>query len=71
MEVKTKLETDLEYRLNDIKDNLKRKIISDIIKKEDWYKKIDFDTAISILQDLGYNLEESKEIYILLNSNEK
>lgn len=71
MKVKTKLETDLEYRLNDIKDNLKRKIISDIIKKEDWYKKIDFDTSISILQDLGYNLEESKEIYILLNSNEK
>ena len=71
MEVKTKLETDLEYRLNDIKDNLKRKIISDIIKKEDWYKKIDFDTVISILKDLGYNLEESKEIYILLNSNEK
>ena len=30
MEVKTKLETDLEYRLNDIKDNLKRKIISGI-----------------------------------------
>lgn len=59
---------DLEHRLNKIEDKRKQKLISTIIKKDKWYNNIDFDTYISIMQDLGYNNDEAKEIYILYNT---
>lgn len=59
---------DLELRLNKIEDKRKQKLISTIIKKDKWYNNIDFDTYISIMQDLGYNNDEAKEIYILYNT---
>lgn len=59
---------DLEHRLNKIEDKRKQKLISTIIKKDKWYNNINFDTYISIMQDLGYNNDEAKEIYILYNT---
>ena len=60
----------IESRLNQIQDQEKKKLISTIIKNEKWYRDINFDTYISIMQDLGYNQNEAKDIYVLLNSKE-
>lgn len=60
----------IESRLNQIQDQEKKKLISTIIKNEKWYRDINFDTYISIMQDLGYNQNEAKDIYVILNSKE-
>ena len=59
----------LESKINKIQDSRKKKLISTITSKKDWYKNINFDTYISIMQDLEYTIEEAKKIYISKNSN--
>lgn len=61
---------DLESRLENIQDKKKKNLILSIIRKDKWYSSINFDTYVSIMQDLGYDQNEAKKIYVLLNSKE-
>ena len=71
MKMKSKIEQDIKFRVNQIEDEQKKKIIKTIIDKKEWYYAIKFDTYISIMQDLGYDIKETKDIYIYLNTNNK
>ena len=50
-------------RINNITDERKKKLITSILKKDNWYVNVSFDTAISILMDLGYSKEEAILIF--------
>ena len=68
MDTKDRVIQELKDRTNLIYDEKKRKIISSIINHADWYKVVTLDTFISILNDLNYNVDEAKNIYVLLNT---
>lgn len=54
---------EINDRVPSIKDERKKKLITSILKKNDWYLSINLDTFISILIDLGYSKEEALNIY--------
>jgi len=60
---------ELLKRVNNIKDEKKKKVIASILKNKNWYKELSMDTSLSILIDLGYKIDEAKKIYISLNTN--
>lgn len=41
----------------------KYSIINDILNNDECFNELDMDTAVSILQDLGYSYEDSIKIY--------
>lgn len=49
----------------EIEDNKKKKfsLIKNILNDKDWVFKIDANTACSIIKDLGFNREETINIY--------
>jgi hypothetical protein len=50
--------------LNKNDENFKKySIISDILKNDKCFYEMDMDTAISILNDLGYSYNDSLRIY--------
>lgn len=51
-------------------DKEKYTLIKNILEEPEWFSKIDADTCISILIDLGYSLEEAKEVYMKLKGIE-
>ena len=61
--MKKNLLEDISNRLSNITDDRKRKLITSILKKDNWYEIIDFDTVISILMDLDYTKEEAVSFY--------
>ena len=61
--MKKNLLEDISNRLSNITDDRKRKLVTSILKKDNWYEIIDFDTVISILMDLGYTKEEAVSFY--------
>ena len=65
MDKKTILEQ-VKERCNTLKEGPKKKVITTIVSDKNWYKKINFDTIINVLHDLGYSIEEAKEIYEIL-----
>ncbi len=54
---------EINDRVPSIKDERKKKLITSILKKNDWYLSINLDTFISILIDLGYSKEDALNIY--------
>lgn len=41
----------------------KYSLINDILSNDECFNELDMDTAVSILQDLGYSYEDSIKIY--------
>lgn len=41
----------------------KYSLINDILNNDECFNELDMDTAVSILQDLGYSYEDSIKIY--------
>ncbi len=41
----------------------KYSLINDILNNDECFNELDIDTAVSILQDLGYSYEDSIKIY--------
>lgn len=62
------LQSRLEEILANCQDQNREKylIIKIIMADDNWYNKISIDEIISILVDLGYTVEEAKEIYMKL-----
>lgn len=58
--------------LADVADENREKytLIKDITSNPEWYNQIDIDTCISILVDLGYTVEEAKDVYMQLKGIE-
>lgn len=58
--------------LADVADEKREKytLIKDITSNPEWYNQIDIDTCISILVDLGYTVEEAKDVYMQLKGIE-
>ena len=54
---------------NDL-DMQKYELIKQIISDDNCFYKMDAETAISILVDLHFNIEEAKKIYIALINEE-
>jgi len=65
---KDKILMDLKDKSDKILDDKKRKVIKSIINYIDWYKFVSLDTFLSVLDDLGYDEDEAKELYVLLNA---
>ena len=56
---------DIELRLLKLKEeNLKKyELIKKIINSDNWFLKLDIDTFVNILNELGYDKEEALNIY--------
>lgn len=67
---------ELMAKVDDILANIddenreKYTLIKNIMSNPNWYMEIDVDTCISILVDLGYNVEEAKKTYMELKGIE-
>ncbi len=46
--------------------NNKYKIIAKILEDDNCFKKLDINTSLSILYNLGYNETQAREIYLQL-----
>ena len=66
--MKEKILERIKNKVNSISDERKRKLITSIINKKDWYLHLDLDTFNSILKDLGFEKEDIKAFYIALFS---
>lgn len=61
----------LEQLRTIVKDLMEKKVsnfnkyslINDILNNDECFNELDMDTAVSILQDLGYSYEDSIKIY--------
>ncbi len=56
----------VQERCKKLKDGPKKKVITTIVSDKNWYKKVNFDTIVNVLHDLGYSIDEAKEIYEML-----
>ncbi len=54
---------EINDRLSKVADLRKKKLITSIVSKDNWYLNVSFDTFISILLDLNYSKEEAISIY--------
>lgn len=67
-EIKEKLDNILANV--DEENREKYTLIKDIISNPEWYNQIDVDTCISILVDLGYTVDEARNVYMQLKGIE-
>ena len=68
VETKDNILKELKDRTDNILDDKKKKVIKSIINQIDWYKAVSLDTFLSILDDLGYDTNEAKNLYVILNT---
>lgn len=68
VETKDKILKELKDRADKISDDKKKKVIKSIINQIDWYKFVSLDTFLSVLDDLGYDTDEAKNLYVILNT---
>ena len=68
VETKGKILKELKDRADNISDDKKKKVIKSIINQIDWYKFVSLDTFLSVLDDLGYDTDEAKNLYVILNT---
>ena len=61
--MKKQLLEDLNNRVNKIKDKKKQKIIKIILNNKNWYYDFNIDEFLNIMFDLGYDKEQSLNIY--------
>lgn len=68
VETRGKILKELKDRADKISDDKKKKVIKSIINQIDWYKFVSLDTFLSVLDDLGYDTDEAKNLYVILNT---
>lgn len=62
-EKKIKILKEIKNNINNCNDVNKREVIKNIIQYEKWYVKMDINTFVSILMDIGYSKITAIEYY--------